>query len=216
MLVCASVKSSMHGANSESGGEENMKNFILGAIVGVLLVPVVFVLYVLSGHAPAATADGPMPFESFVAGTALFYRIHKEAPTRDVSGMSVADLVAGAQAYQKNCAMCHGLPNQPAPPIANAIFPPAPQLFSEKGMVTDDPAGETYWKVKNGIRLTAMPSFKDMLSDDQMWQVAAVVSRADKLPNDALVALQPAPPGSAANPIPAASPGASAMTKAPK
>ena len=174
-----------------------MKKFILGAIVGVLILPVGFILYVLSGHAPAATADPPMPFEAFIAGTALFYRIHKEAPTRDVSGMSGADLVAGAEAYQKNCAMCHGLPNQPAPAIASAIFPPAPELFSPKGMVTDDPAGETYWKVKNGIRLTGMPSFKTMLSEDQIWQVAAVVSRADKLPPEAQDALKPAPAATA-------------------
>jgi thiosulfate dehydrogenase len=188
-----------------------MKKFILGAVFGVLVLPVVFLLYVFTGHAPAATADAPMPFESFVAGTALFYKIHKEAPTRDVSAMPTADLVAGATAYQENCSGCHGLPNQPVPPIANAIFPPAPQLFSQKGMVTDDPAGETYWKVKNGIRLTAMPSFKDMLSDDQMWRIAAVVSRADKLPAEAQDALKPPPV-----PIPAASPAAAAMPTAPK
>ena len=79
-----------------------------------------------------------------------------------------------------------------------------PQLFSQKGMVTDDPAGETYWKVKNGIRLTAMPSFKDMLSDDQMWKIAAVVSRADKLPAEAQDALKPP----AECRLPAASPAA--------
>jgi mono/diheme cytochrome c family protein len=173
-----------------------MKKIFLGAIVGVLILPLGFIVYVLSGHAPAATSDPPMPFEAFIAGTALFYRIHKEAPKRDVSGMPTADLVAGAQAYQKNCAMCHGLPNQPAPAIANAIFPPAPELFSQRGMVTDDPAGETYWKVKNGIRLTAMPSFKNMLSEDQIWQVVAVVARADKLPPEAQDALKPAPSGS--------------------
>jgi thiosulfate dehydrogenase len=178
---------------AENESEETVKKFILGAIVGVLILPAVFILFVLTGHAPAATSDPPMPYESFIAGTALFYRIQREAPTRDVSAMPTADLVAGAQAYQKNCAMCHGLPNQPAPAIANAIFPPAPELFSPKGMVTDDTAGETYWKVKNGIRLTAMPSFKNMLSEDQMWQVAAVVARADKLPAEARDALKPAP-----------------------
>ena len=173
--------------------------------MGILILPAVFVLFVLTGHAPAATSDPPMPYESFIAGTALFYRIQREAPKRDVSGMPTADLVAGARLYQKNCAMCHGLPNQPAPAIANAIFPPAPELFSPKGMVTDDPAGETYWKVRNGIRLTAMPSFKNILSEDQIWQVAAVVARADKLPPEALDALKPATPLNATAPNPSAS-----------
>jgi mono/diheme cytochrome c family protein len=118
--------------------------------------------------------------------------------------MPTADLVAGAQAYQKNCAMCHGLPNEPPPAIASTMFPPAPELFAQKGMVTDDPAGETYWKVKNGIRLTGMPSFKNVLSDDQIGQVAAAVSRADKLPPEAQDALKPAAPPSA--PPPSAAP----------
>jgi thiosulfate dehydrogenase len=179
-----------------------MVRFILGVVIGVVLVSLAVATYLVSDYAPAAVADAPMPFESRIAGMALQKRIQKEAPTRDVSGMPTADLVAGAQAYQKNCAMCHGLPNQPAPVIASSMFPQAPELFSQKGMVTDDPAGETYWKVKNGIRLTAMPSFKNMLSDDQIWQVAAVVARADKLPPEAQDALKPmAPPNT---PVPAA------------
>jgi thiosulfate dehydrogenase len=190
--------------------------FIIGFIVGILILPVVFIVFVLTGHAPAATSDPPMPYESFIAGTALFYRIHRDAPKRDVSQMPDADLVAGAQAYQKNCAMCHGLPDQPAPAIAHAIFPQAPQLFSQQGMVTDDPAGETYWKIQNGIRLTAMPSFKEMLNSDQMWQVAAVVSRADKLPAEVEDALKPQPAASAEDPIPASPGTASAITKTTK
>jgi len=59
--------------------------------------------------------------------------------------------------------------------------------------VTDDPPGVTYWKVRNGIRLTGMPSFKDALTDQQIWQVSALMARADKLPPDVLLELKPAP-----------------------
>jgi thiosulfate dehydrogenase len=53
--------------------------------------------------------------------------------------------------------------------------------------------GVTYWKVKNGIRLTGMPGFEKALSDQQMWQVAALMASADKLPPDVLRGLLPAP-----------------------
>jgi len=46
--------------------------------------------------------------------------------------------------------------------------------------VSDDPPGETYWKVSNGIRLTGMPAFKEVLTDTQMWQVSLLVANADK------------------------------------
>jgi thiosulfate dehydrogenase len=46
--------------------------------------------------------------------------------------------------------------------------------------VTDDPPGETYWKVANGIRLTGMPSYRSVLTDTQMWQVSLLLANADK------------------------------------
>jgi mono/diheme cytochrome c family protein len=51
--------------------------------------------------------------------------------------------------------------------------------------VTDDPAGETYWKVENGIRLSGMPGFKGALTDQQMWQVSILLANAHSLPPEA-------------------------------
>jgi mono/diheme cytochrome c family protein len=68
------------------------------------------------------------------------------------------------------------------------MFPKPPQLFTGHG-VTDDPAGETYWKAANGIRLTGMPGFKGPLSDTQLWQVSLMLANADKLPASAKAAV---------------------------
>jgi mono/diheme cytochrome c family protein len=74
------------------------------------------------------------------------------------------------------------------------MFPPPPHLFEGHG-VTDDPAGETYWKVKNGIRLTGMPSFEKSLSDQQIWQVSEFLAKADKVPESVLKVLKDEQPG---------------------
>jgi mono/diheme cytochrome c family protein len=60
-------------------------------------------------------------------------------------------------------------------------------------MVTDDPVGVTFWKVKNGIRLSGMPSFDSTLNDQQKWNVSAFLARADDLPPEAQAALKPFP-----------------------
>jgi thiosulfate dehydrogenase len=174
-----------------------MRTFASGLFVGVLIIPVIFVLMVVTGHFPTATADSPLPFESTIAGVALNARIHRQAPRRDVSKLTTDNLVGGANVYQKNCAFCHGLPDQPKPLLATGMFPPPPQLFMAGDGVTDDPAGEVYWKVKNGIRLTGMPAFQASLTDEQMWQATALVVRADKLPIEAVDVLKPAPSSSA-------------------
>jgi mono/diheme cytochrome c family protein len=134
-----------------------------------------------------------MPFETQLAHGGLHARISREAPQRDASTFTTFDFVSGAGVYQKNCAFCHGLPQQPPSAAGKGMYPHAPQLFTAAETVTDDPVGVTFWKVKNGIRLTGMPGFKGALMDEQMWQVSALLARADKLPPEVLDALKPAP-----------------------
>jgi len=60
--------------------------------------------------------------------------------------------------------------------------------------VSDDPPGETYWKVANGIRLTGMPAYKSVLTETQMWQVSVLLAQADKpLPQAAVEILRGEP-----------------------
>lgn len=167
-----------------------MRTFFIGLVLGVLIFPLIVILYLVMGFAPAAATAPAMPFERFIAGTALEKRISREAPHRDLSTFSTQDLVSGAGIYKKNCAVCHGTYGQPAPSMAKAMYPEAPQLLTPEGMVTDDPVGVTYWKVSNGIRLSGMPSFGDILAEPQRWQVSAFLAGANKLPAGAKDALK--------------------------
>lgn len=176
--------------------------FWAGIIVGVLLFPVIVLAVVYLGLLPAAANDSSMRFEPLIAEAGLFARIERQAPSRDVSSMSASDLVAGANVYQKNCAVCHGLPGEDRNLVGGGMLPSAPRLLSPDGMVTGDSAGETYWKVNNGIRLSGMPSFSKALSEEQMWQVTALVKRADKLPPEVMDALKAEPEGLTASPAP--------------
>lgn len=168
-----------------------MRNFLVGLILGLLILPAGFYAYVKTGTVPVATSDAPMPFEKALANDGLHARLKKDAPQKDLSSFTDADLVSGAQIYQTNCSFCHGLPGQPASAASQGMFPHAPQLFTADETVTDDPVGVTYWKVKNGIRLSGMPGFHAALGEQQMWQVSALVARADKLPPAAQDALRP-------------------------
>jgi len=160
-----------------------VKNFIIGLIVGVALIPAVVLVYFATGMAPVATAAQAMPFERTLARMALENRVEKEMPKQTPMTPDESLYTGGAQIYINRCAVCHGLPNQPPPPIARGEFPRPPQLWRGHG-VTDDPAGETYWKIANGIRLTGMPAYKQSLADAQIWQVSLMLAHADKLPEN--------------------------------
>jgi thiosulfate dehydrogenase len=158
-----------------------MRQFTFGFIAALILIIGGGICYLALGLAPVATASAPLPFEKLIAGMALDARVSKEAPKSSPIPPSDEAYAAGAHVYRNNCAVCHGLPGQDQTAIAKGEFPKPPELFKGKG-VTDDPAGETYWKVANGIRLTGMPGFNGSLSSEQMWQVSLLLSKADKLP----------------------------------
>jgi thiosulfate dehydrogenase len=167
-----------------------VKKFVLGLILGLLIPAVAGYCYFRFGFAPVATSSAPMPFEKTMAKLALHARIDKEAPKKDAPmPADEVNLTQGATVYAENCAFCHGLPTQKATLAAKGMFPLPPQLFEKDEMVTDDPAGETYWKVSHGIRMTGMPGFGEMLTPTQMWQVSLLLAKADKLPPSAQQAL---------------------------
>jgi thiosulfate dehydrogenase len=166
-----------------------MRQFFWGLIAALLLIVVIGYAYVALGLAPVATSAAPLPFEKRITRIALNARIDKEAPRSSPVPASEAAYAAGAKIYREHCAVCHGLPGQEQTAIAKGEFPPPPELFKRKG-VTDDPVGETYWKVANGIRLTGMPGFSGSLSTEQMWQVSLFLLDRDTLPPTVLAALR--------------------------
>lgn len=160
-----------------------MSKFIFGIIVGLLIPAAIGYGYFRLGYAPVATASAPMPFEETIAKMALRARMQKEAPkTNPPVPADETNLSQGAEIYLENCAFCHGLPNQKATMAAKGMFPLPPQLFSPDEMVTHDRIGGIYWKVSNGIRMTGMPGFGEMLSSNQVWQVSLLLKNANKLP----------------------------------
>ena len=135
-----------------------------------------------------------MPFEKKFARMGLHARMDKEYPrTAPIQG-TPENYMAGAHIYREHCAVCHGAAGQPATSVAKGMYPRPPQLLQPDHGVTDDPPGETYWKVANGIRMTGMPSFHESLSTTEMWQVSLMLANADKVPADVIAVLnQPLP-----------------------
>jgi thiosulfate dehydrogenase len=178
--------------------------FLLGFILGILVVAGGAYFYFATGMAPVAVADPLMPFEKQMANKALDAAIDKAHVGESPVPADEPNLLAGADVYKKECAVCHGLPDHPVDYL-NMMFPKPTQLFKGKG-VTDDPASESYWKVANGIRLSGMPTFKDKISNTQQWQVAQLVANADKLPASVKQKLLPDAAPAVATQMPPAAP----------
>jgi mono/diheme cytochrome c family protein len=168
-----------------------MGRIFFGMILALILAPVGILAWFQWGHPPVAVADPSLPMEGKIAHLALNARIARELPGDPPIKADETNLTAGAAVYRDQCAACHGFHGKPAS-FAAQMYPKAPALWekhktSDVVGVSDDPPGETYWKVANGIRLSGMPAFKDTLTDTQIWQVSLLLANADKpLPRGAL------------------------------
>jgi thiosulfate dehydrogenase len=190
-----------------------MFRFLFGVVLGVLLLPVGAYLWFTHGNPPVAVTDRPLPFEDKITSVPLHARIDKEMPPAAPIQANEANFVAGAKIYREQCAFCHGVSGIGSK-VGDHMFPSAPPLWEkhhngEVVGVSDDPPGETYWKVANGIRLTGMPSYKGVLSEQEMWQVSLLLANADKaLPPAALDLLKSPLSFGVAAAVPTATPGA--------
>lgn len=168
-----------------------MGRILLGIILCIALAPVALLAWFSLGQPPVAVADPPLPLERWMTHVPLHARIDREMVKTAPIQADEDNLLAGAQIYRDQCAACHGFHGKPSS-FAAHMYPKAPPLWEKHGKsgtvgVSDDPPGETFWKVANGIRLSGMPAFNQVLTQTQIWQVSLLVANADKpLPPEAL------------------------------
>ena len=187
-----------------------MGRFILGIVFGIILVPLAAVVYFKFGKVPVAVNDPPFPQERLITSVPLEARIDREVVKTPPIQANEDTFVAGAHIYADQCAVCHGFHGKPSV-VGTHEFPSAPALWEKHHNgdvvgVSDDPPGETYWKVAYGIRLTGMPAYKEVLSETQMWQVSLLLANADKpLPPGAVAVLngETAPQAAVSSVVPA-------------
>jgi mono/diheme cytochrome c family protein len=176
--------------NGRSGG--GFGAFVLGILFALAALAVGGWAYLKFGNPPVATADKAFPLEKDIVHTPLHARIDRQME-QPPFGTSEDVFEAGAKVYVAECASCHGTPGHDVA-FAKWMYPTAPQLWKKHVHgnvvgVSDDEPGETYWKVKNGIRLTGMPSYEHVLTPAQMWDVTLLVKNADQPLPDPVTAI---------------------------
>ena len=86
----------------------------------------------------------------------------------------------GARAFARHgCANCHGAPGVEWAKFSEGLNPDPPDL--KEAVAGAEPA-RIFWVVKNGIRMTGMPSFgKAGAADSEIWQITAFVKALPKV-----------------------------------
>lgn len=159
-----------------------MKGFVLGIVV--TLVAIALGVYLVSqfGLYPIGADNPPSSLERRLAGRAMdvYADKHKPAGGNPVA-VTPASLTEGAQEYEEHCAVCHGGARAKLSPLRDKFNPPAPQLINR---IPHDEESWLFWVTKHGVRMTGMPSWDGVLTDEEMWKVISFIKQSDKLPPD--------------------------------
>jgi mono/diheme cytochrome c family protein len=157
-----------------------MRNFILGAVVTVLVLGLGGLGFLLLGYMPTNADATPPHLEMRVAMSALDASMDRHAP-RVSAPIPPTDenLIDGMKIYTMNCSVCHGTLDRKSSPLQDALYPPAPQVILEP---LDDPDWHIFYAVRTGVRYTGMPAWNKTLSDSDIWKVTLFLTHLEKLP----------------------------------
>src|SRR4051812_44545431 len=165
-------------AVSAVGG--TMKGFAAGVIVTlVALVAVIFAISRL-GLYPIGADNPPSALEHALAGRAMDVYADKHKPDgENPVQATAAALTDGARHYEEHCAVCHGGAAAKISPLQNKFSPAVPQLIDR---IPHDPEPWLFWVTKHGVRMTGMPAWSDVLTDEEIWKIVAFIKRSRELP----------------------------------
>lgn len=85
-------------------------------------------------------------------------------------GAEAAD--QGGELFQSNCAMCHGAEGHGDGPAGQSLEPPPGNLARVQADAADD---YLYWRIHAGKPGTAMLAWKNILTEEQIWQVVSFI-----------------------------------------
>ncbi|HUJ14040.1 MAG TPA: c-type cytochrome [Thermoanaerobaculia bacterium] len=86
-------------------------------------------------------------------------------------------LADGFAEYHMTCETCHGAPGTDGADFSKHMDPTPPEPDE---LAKDDPA-MIFWIAKNGIRMTGMPAFGALESDDKLWEIVNVIPQLAKM-----------------------------------
>ena len=157
-----------------------MKRFLMGIAVTIAALFITALLIMKLGLV-AVNADQPVPgWEARLMPMALHASVSRHAPLQtNPTQPTEENLMSGAETYKQMCIRCHSLSSGDPSVYGSAFYPPAPRLAGGLTQYTD---AELFWIIKHGIRNTGMLAWGGMLSDEEIWQIVAVLKRSGDLP----------------------------------
>ncbi len=150
-----------------------MKRTILGSVVALLFVVAVGTVGLAQMQLGALQEPGH--FETVLATRAKHFLVRRSSregiPPAPVNLQ--ASIEEGDKLFGTECGACHGLDGHKPTDAGRWMYPRAADLTSAEVQQYSD--RELFWIIRNGIRLSGMPAFGRVESDEHIWNLVQYV-----------------------------------------
>lgn len=145
-------------------------------ILGIVLVAIMLMRFNLSA------LEDPGRLETAVANRGRHFLVRRASrqgipPAPKDRKAGVAN---GETLYGLDCGMCHGADGCAQTNMGRWMYPRGADLTAQEVQGYSD--AEMFWIIKNGIRLSGMPAFSKVETDEHIWNLVDYVR---SLPRDA-------------------------------
>jgi mono/diheme cytochrome c family protein len=157
---------------------------VLVMLVGIAAFGLAFIL---SGVYDVSASHPDVAVMRWALDETMEQSVHRHAKAiRLPDDFQQRDPLRGISHFQEMCVMCHGAPGIERGEVGRGLYPMPPKL--ETGAATWTPE-ELYWIIRNGIKMTGMPSFAPTHTEEQLWDITAFVHRLPEMSPDAYEAM---------------------------
>jgi mono/diheme cytochrome c family protein len=157
-----------------------VKLLVLGGL-GLMLVGALGVLGAVKSGAYNVAASKPhTTFTEWLTHETMIHSVRKHA--QDIvapAGFTTDQVRRGFCLYETHCVACHGAAGVAREQWVAGMEPQPPYLLDATANFTPS---ELFWIAKNGIKMTGMPSWRDSLSDDRLWEVVGFIEASSNMP----------------------------------
>jgi mono/diheme cytochrome c family protein len=139
-------------------------------IVSLVVLFLIVIAGIMASQFSLTALPEPGRTETYVATRAKHFLVARESRSvPDGPASAAASVTEGDKLYGAECAMCHGLDAQHPTGRGRWMYPRASDLTSAETQGYSDK--ELFWIIRNGIRLSGMPAFGKVESNEHIWNL---------------------------------------------
>jgi len=146
-----------------------MKKIILTFIITLVVIVAAFTAYIYSGTYDVSQLTPHNAITKWMIRTTMHKSINKRLKAIQVPPLNdTAMIVQGFVHYNEMCVICHGAPGINPEDLAEGLYPKPPRFYKSNNMPDPD---ESFWIIKNGIKMTSMPAYGPSHTDQKIWAI---------------------------------------------